>query len=201
MKVGLPDPGRCTFLDVEHTPRKKTMVIGLFHIAYGYHPLYKTAWRERIDPDLIRGWLHKLTSTKGVDTLVTYSGTEYDVRMLREEPGIDLLAEFPLRHFDLFEAAGVLKAARKIRKKGLKVLEKRFGIFRPASYGEKRETTHRLFEIVEGMRPDPNLSPETALERLLTYNYFDTVNLYFLLCRLRDEYGDTLDSDALVTRS
>ncbi len=40
MQVSLPDPGRCTFLDVEYTPRKKTMVIGLFHIAYGYHPPY-----------------------------------------------------------------------------------------------------------------------------------------------------------------
>jgi uncharacterized protein YprB with RNaseH-like and TPR domain len=201
MQVSLPDPGRCTFLDVEHTPRKKTMVIGLFHIAYGYRPLYKTAWRERIDSELIRDWFDKLTRAKGVDTLVTYSGTEYDVRMLRKEPEIDLLAEFPLRHFDLFEAAGVLKAARKIRKKGLKVLEERFGIFRPALYGEKRETTQHLFGIVEGMTFDPNLSPETALERLLTYNYFDTVNLYFLLCRLRDEYGETLDSDDLSARS
>ena len=197
MRVALPDPGDCTFLDVEYTRWKKTIVVGFFHVAYGYRYLHKVAWRQRIAPDLIRSWFQTLTSTKGVDTLVTYSGTEHDLRVLRKEPEIDILAEFPLRHFDLFEAASVLKAARLIRKKSLLALEEYLGVFRPASYGAKRASIHRLFAIVEGMSSDPNLSPQTALERLLTYNYFDMVNLYFILCRLRDEHGEALDVDAL----
>lgn len=129
----------------------------------------------------------------------TYSGTEHDLNVLRKEPEVDILSEFDLRHFDLFEAASVLKEARLIRKKSLLALEDHLVIFRPASYGAKRASIHHLFEIVEGMSAEPDLSPETALERLLTYNFFDTVNLYFILHRLREEYGEVLDLDALIS--
>lgn len=199
MRVALPDPKECTFLDVEYTRWKKTIVVGLFHPAYGYHALHKSAWRQHIEPDLIRSWFEKLTKIKGVDTLVTYSGTEHDLNVLRKEPEVDILSEFDLRHFDLFEAASVLKEARLIRKKSLLALEDHLVIFRPASYGAKRASIHHLFEIVEGMSAEPDLSPETALERLLTYNFFDTVNLYFILHRLREEYGEVLDLDALIS--
>lgn len=198
MRLVLPEPRQAIFLDVEYTPWKKTMVIGFFHRAYGYRYLYKKNWRARIPPRWVRSWFNFLTSSKGANILVTYSGRKFDVDAILSEPGVDLLGEFNLQHFDLFDATQVLAEASLIRKKGLEDLERHFKIFRPKIFGIHRRSIHELFQMVEGRQKEAEFTQDEALERLVTYNYFDTVNLYFILCRLRDKYGEILDSEDLA---
>ncbi len=197
-KLALPDPHCCIFLDVEYTSWKKTMVVGFFHRAFGYRHLYKKSWRTSIPPEWVRKWFDFLTRSRGADTLVTYSGRKFDVEALKIEPGVDLLNEYNLRHFDLYRATQIFAEASLIRKKGLEDLERHLRVFRPKMFGSKRRSIHELFQMVEGTSKEPVYDPEEALERLVTYNYFDTVNLYLILCRLRDKFGETLDSAAIL---
>lgn len=197
MRLVLPKPELCVFIDVESTTWHETLLIGIFHVAYGYRHLYRGRRKRGIPPKWVRNWFDNITGSKNVEVLVTYSGLGHDVDAVRKDPGVDLLGEYDLRHFDLYHAAEVLADASLISRKGLKALERHFKIFRPLAVRMERSPIYHLHKIAVSEEEDGETSPEQALDKLLTYNYFDTVNLYYLLVRLVELYGRVLDSGEL----
>jgi uncharacterized protein len=102
----------------------------------------------------------------GVETLVTFNGSGFDLPVIRKRLYADLKAEYA--HRDL-----LYLCRRRGLRGGLKVVEQRLGIAR-ATAGISGWDAPRLWARYE------TYADRTALQTLLHYNYEDIVNLAVL---------------------
>ena len=103
---------------------------------------------------------------EGVDTIVTFNGTRFDLPIIRRVVGIDLT--------DLAEHRDLLMDCRKRGiKGGLKRIEVLFGIPRVAEMVDGAMAPYLWQRFLE-------MGDEEALDELLAYNREDVVNLEIL---------------------
>ncbi|UCF29902.1 MAG: ribonuclease H-like domain-containing protein [bacterium] len=144
------------YLDIETTYEGDISVVGIHRPG---RPLIQLVGGEITDVNLEK-------VMEGIDVLVTFNGSRFDLPVIRKTAGIDLtdLA----RHRDLLTVC-----RRRGIKGGLKRIEVLFGI-------------PRLSEMIDGaMAPYlwqryQEMGDEEALEELLAYNREDVVNLEIL---------------------
>ncbi len=141
------------YLDIETTFSGAISIIGIYRPDTG-------------TTQLIGGGVHDLNlyaALTGVDTIVTFNGTGFDLPVIRRR----LLAD--LRNG--FEHRDLLYICRKRGLRGgLKVVEQVLGISRESA-GISGFDAPKLWERYE------IYADQRALDTLLTYNYEDVVNL------------------------
>lgn len=144
------------YLDIETTYDMEISVVGI-HIPG--RPVLHLTGGDVTDVNLER-------ALEGVDTIVTFNGTRFDLPVIKKVAGIDLrdLAQ----HRDL-----LLECRKRGIRGGLKRIEVLFGIPRVAEMVDGSIAPYLWQRFVE-------MGDEEALEELLAYNREDVVNLEIL---------------------
>ena len=144
------------YLDIETTYDMEISVIGI-HIPG--KPVFHLMGGDVTDVNLAN-------ALEGVDTIVTFYGTRFDLPIIRKTIGIDLT--------DMVEHRDLLTECRKRGiKGGLKRIEVLFGIPRVAEMVDGAMAPYLWQRYLE-------MGDETALDELLAYNREDVVNLEIL---------------------
>jgi uncharacterized protein len=152
------------YLDIETTFSGSISVIGIYRPDLGTTQLVGGGVSD----------INLYDALAGVDTLVTFNGSGFDLPVIRKKLMADLKAEFA--HRDLLYIC-----RRRGLRGGLKVVEQRLGIARETA-GISGWDAPRLWQRYE------IYGDRSALDTLLAYNYEDVVNLALLEA--------TLDGDA-----
>ena len=144
------------YLDIETTYDMEISVVGIYIPG---RPVFHLMGGDVTDVNLER-------ALEGVDTIVTFNGSRFDLPIIKKFAGIDL--------GDLAEHKDLLTECRKRGiKGGLKRIEVLFGI-------------PRVSEVVDGVMAPylwqryVEMGDEEALDELLAYNREDVVNLEIL---------------------
>ncbi len=148
------------YLDIETAFDGSITVIGI------YRP-------DRGTIQLVGGGIHDISlydALDGIETIVTFNGTCFDVPVIKKRMYVDLLADFA--HCDLMYVA-----RKQGLKGGLKRLEVQIGIARETA-GLTGYDAPRLWQLYE------TTDDRAALEQLLRYNREDIVNLAALEAHL-----------------
>lgn len=154
------------YLDIETTYDSGISVIGI-HIPS--KPLVQLLEWEITDVRIE-------DSLTGVDTVVTFNGTRFDLPFIRNVTGLDI-NDIAVHKDLLFECR------RRGIKGGLKRVEALLGIPRPSEVDDSAMAPYLWQRYVE-------MKDEEALEKLLAYNRDDVVNLQIL-----EEILDGIDTD------
>ncbi len=144
------------YLDIETCATGEVSVVGIYREDRGFM-------------QLVGGRITDLSlcdALEGVDTICTFNGDRFDLPILERQMRVDLRARF--KSLDL-----LAECRRAGLKGGLKRLEERFGIAR---------TTRGMngFDALRLWARYQDEADEAALERLLTYNREDVMNLVYL---------------------
>ncbi|NWG21805.1 MAG: ribonuclease H-like domain-containing protein [Chloroflexi bacterium] len=151
---------RRAYLDIETTFEGAISVIGIYRGDRGTIQLIGGGVRDTALYDAL----------EGVDTLVTFNGTGFDLPVIRRRMYIDLRRDFD--HCDLMYVC-----RRRGLRGGLKVVEPQLGIERSTA-GISGWDAPRLWDRYESW------GDQAALHTLLAYNREDVINLAFLEERL-----------------
>ncbi|EFO79839.1 exonuclease-like protein [Oscillochloris trichoides DG-6] len=141
------------YLDIETSFSGGISVIGIYRPDTGTTQLIGSGVHD----------LNLYTALAGVDTIVTFNGTGFDLPVIRRRLLADLRNDFG--HRDLLYVC-----RKRGLRGGLKVVEQTLGIARDSA-GISGYDAPRLWERYE-IHAD-----QCALDTLLTYNYEDVVNL------------------------
>lgn len=168
-----PVPSRFTkaYLDIETDERNAVTVVGLYRPDRGIVQLVG----DEISRDAL------LAALEGVDIIVTYNGSRFDIPVLEKRLGVDLRTRFA--SLDL-----MYECWRRRLFGGLKAVERRLGIGRGVADVDGREAM-RLW------RRHIDENDASALDVLVAYNRDDVLNLVELERKLaeiaeRDCCGD-----------
>jgi uncharacterized protein len=151
------------YLDIETTFSSAISVIGIYRPDRGTFQLVGGGVSDQ----------NLYTALEGIETIVTFAGTSFDLPTIRKRLLADLKRDYA--HSDL-----LYLCRRKGIRGGLKVVEQRFGIAR-ATAGLTGYDAPRLWSRYE-LADD-----QDALALLLDYNREDVVNLAALEAILNDE--------------
>lgn len=154
------------YLDIETSFEGDVTVVGLLRHDRGLVQLVGDA----VTADEVVGLMH------GVDTVCTYNGEWFDLPVLKQRMGVDLVATHRSR--DL-----ALECRRRRLRGGLKVIEERLSIPRGLRGVNGYDAMLLWRRWTDGDR--------AALETLLAYNRDDVVNLALLERRLNGDLGAT----------
>ncbi len=141
------------YLDIETTFAGSISVIGIYRPDFGTTQLVGGGVSD----------VNLYDALVGVATIITFSGSSFDLPVIRKRLFADLRSEFG--HRDLLYVC-----RKRGLRGGLKVVEQRLGIGR-TTVGITGYDAPRLWDRYE-MRGE-----RSALDTLLTYNYEDVVNL------------------------
>lgn len=148
------------YLDIETTFEGAISVIGIYRSDLGVIQLIGGGVRDTALYDAL----------EGVDTLVTFNGSSFDLPVIRKRLLVDLRHDFD--HCDLMHIC-----RKRGLRGGLKMVEEHLGI-RRTTHGLNGRDALYLWDRYE-KRGD-----WSALRTLLTYNYEDVINLAILDERL-----------------
>lgn len=144
------------YLDIETTFSQSISVIGIYRPDQGCVQLVGGGVRD----------VYLYEALSGVDTIVTFNGSSFDLPVIRKRLLADLRAEFG--HRDLLSIC-----RKRGLRGGLKIVEQRLGIARETA-GITGWDAPRLWDRYE------LYGDQSALATLLAYNYEDVVNLALL---------------------
>jgi uncharacterized protein YprB with RNaseH-like and TPR domain len=148
------------YLDIETAFDGAISVIGIYRSDFGAIQLIGGGVRDTALYDAL----------EGVNTLVTFNGSSFDLPVIRKRLLVDLKRDFD--HCDLMHIC-----RRRGLRGGLKVVEEHLGI-RRVSQGLNGRDALYLWDRYEKQ------GDHSALRTLLTYNYEDVINLAILDERL-----------------
>lgn len=148
------------YLDIETAFDGAISVIGIYRPDCGAIQLIGDGVRDTTLYDAL----------EGVNTLVTFNGSSFDLPVIRKRLLVDLRRDFD--HCDLMHIC-----RRRGLCGGLKVVEERLGIGR-ITHGLSGRDALYLWDRYEKQ------GDRSALRTLLTYNYEDVINLAILDERL-----------------
>ncbi|MCS6938887.1 MAG: ribonuclease H-like domain-containing protein [Roseiflexus sp.] len=148
------------YLDIETTFDGAISVIGIYRSDLGAIQLIGGGVRDVALYDAL----------EGVNTLVTFNGSSFDLPVIRKRLFVDLRRDFD--HCDLMHVC-----RKRGLRGGLKIVEERLGICR-ITHGLNGRDALYLWDRYEKQ------GDQSALRTLLTYNYEDVINLAILDERL-----------------
>lgn len=151
------------YLDIETSFSNKVTVVGIFRPD-------RSLFVQLVGGLATAGNL--LEALNGATTIVTYNGQRFDLPVLANQLDVDMFGLF--RSHDL-----MYDCWKKKLKGGLKAVERQLGIDR-SIFGKDEDDPRTLWDRFR------RHSDENSLERLLSYNREDTVNLFLLEERLFD---------------
>lgn len=164
------------FLDIETTGLSSyctITVIGIYVVNSQQENFF-----QLVGDDVLPGKL--MDCLDGVDTMYTYNGTGFDLRLIKQLMGVDLARHIP--HRDL-----MFDCWRQELKGGLKAVERQLGIAREVKGVDG-------YQAVLLWNRYQRYGDKNALATLLAYNKEDVLNLKIVkeklmegLCRIPDE--------------
>lgn len=155
------------YIDIETTGLSKKLneitVVGIAIETQGSNKVL-----QLVGGDVSRGNI--LAALEGIATLYSYNGSRFDLPFIQSKTGLDLRKEFV--HKDL-----MYSCLKRNLKGGLKSVEKQLGITRKLKDMDGYAAILLWREYIANAN-------ESALQKLLTYNEEDIVNLIELRIKL-----------------